>query len=253
MAIENVIYLAGAIYNAKITHNIEPKIVWDIASFMIISITSCVKFIKNRECPGERLDNGVFREGFWGSNPHSSWIFFNLLGFLRKKSQNPSCIQKNFNSQPPRKISGYASESSCGIQTVHVHWKPEKLLKSILVVLKLGPKFSGGRILELCDIQRIYTTNFLVQKFCDKEGVLKIPFYIRRHLWTTHLLANISEIFWIYLTRLHFLFTYAMYCYQRKVINQCRMSLKRVKHCKISNQQHDGMHVKNQFFSLKFF
>ena len=31
------------------------------------------------------------------------------------------------------------------------------------------------------------------------------------------------------------------------------MSLKRVKHCKISNQQHDGMHVKKSAFLLKIY
>jgi len=57
-------------------------------------------------------NRGVFREGFWGSKslPFLG-NFFNLLGFLRKKSQNPpkfSLLYKNISKPLPRKISGYA-------------------------------------------------------------------------------------------------------------------------------------------------
>jgi len=56
--------------------------------------------------------SGIFREGFWGSKPLPFLgFFFNLLGFLRKKSQNPpkfSPPYKKISKPLPRKISGYA-------------------------------------------------------------------------------------------------------------------------------------------------
>jgi len=93
----------------------------------------------------EKPRRGVFREGFWRSKPLPFLgNFFNLLGFLRKKSQKPPLNflfhTKNILKPLPRKISGYVPGSNLLIYQL-LQWvlcRYDKNLSIALATLQLS-------------------------------------------------------------------------------------------------------------------